>query len=157
MAHISCRSLALGPDSVLHLSSHNCLDRNHRPTLAMSNDNFTHWVDIVRDHQGDIIFSFNVSEGQLVVGIVEHWIEPCRKAGGGAVSSPIAKKVVGDVPVYMCSAYPGSNSGAIRTDCLTGRRTLLETMHSLTRSAAGVPLCRPHSCLPTWVHGGGCR
>lgn len=119
----------------------------------MSNGNLSHWVDIVRDHQDELIRSFNVSDGQLIVGKVEDWIEPCTKAGGGAVSSPIAKKVVGDVPVYMCSPYPGSDVDVIRTTLFDGKKnasgnyTLFDSIRS---GSSALPAAILPSHLGAW-------
>lgn len=102
----------------------------------MSSDNLSEWVSVVRDHQDDLIRTFNVSDGQLIVGRVESWIAPCTKGGGGAISSPKAKDLVGDVPVYMCSPYPGSNISRIRTalydaqESGSGNYTLFDSVQS---------------------------
>lgn len=82
-------------------------DTNHNTT------NWPRWQTIVEDHKDDLLRAFNVSNGQIVIGRVEDWIDICAEGYGAAYSSPAAKKIVGDVPVYMCVPMPGSNTSNI--------------------------------------------
>lgn len=84
----------------------------------MSGNNYTQWTKTVSEHQDDLMLSFNVSNGQLVVGPVDNWIDYCSEGGGAVISSPTAKQIVGDVPAHMCIPLSGSNLSQVRSALL---------------------------------------
>lgn len=83
----------------------------------MPAENHTAWGEAAYDNQEKLIDVFD-RDGVLVVGKVEDWISYCSKGGGGAVSNPGTRKIVGDVPVYLCAVLPGSKIGPVNSNLM---------------------------------------
>lgn len=115
----------------------------------MSSDNHTQWTKTVSDHQDDLMLSFNVSNGQLVVGPVDNWIDYCSEGGGAAISSPTAQQIVGEVPAHMCIPLPGSNLSQVRSVLLDAQNKNATGWFAVMYTISSGSSARPAASLPS--------